>query len=146
MPAARHISRSPCIALAVIATMRGRSPGRPARADAARRLEAVHLGHLHVHQHHVVGLALDRLDRLDAVARQVGAVAHLLQQAQRELLVHDVVLGQQDAQRMARGHAGVDLRLAAGAGRRLGDAVVREQADQRVEQLRLAQRLGQVGG
>ena len=78
---------------------------RPSRRDAPRRLEAVHLGHLHVHQHHVVGLARDRLDRLDAVRRQVGAVAHLLQQAQRQLLVHDVVFGEQDAQRMARGRA-----------------------------------------
>ncbi len=28
MPASRHMSRSPCMAFAVIATMRGRSSGR----------------------------------------------------------------------------------------------------------------------
>ncbi len=42
-----------------------------------------------------------RLDGLDAVASEVGAVAHLLQQTQCQLLVHHVVLGQQDAQRVA---------------------------------------------
>ena len=47
--------------------MRGRSLV-PARVDAARRLEPVHLRHLHVHEDQVVGLALHRLDRLDAVA------------------------------------------------------------------------------
>ena len=43
-----------------MATMRGRSPRPSCARDAARGFEAVHLGHLHVHQHHVVGLALDR--------------------------------------------------------------------------------------
>ena len=122
--------------------MRGRCAGSPARADPARRLEAVHLGHLHVHQHHVVGLALHRLDRLDAVRREVGAIAHLLQQAQRELLVHHVVLGQQDAQRVARRHAAGRAAAWPRVGRP-GRRVVREQADQRVEQVRLADRLGE---
>ena len=145
MPAARHISRSPCMALAVIATMRGRLASGPSRVDAARGFEAIHLGHLHVHQHHIIGLALDALDRLDAIGGQVGAVAHLLQQAQRELLVHHVVLGQEDAQRVAGGHlrvyAGLDWR-----GNAFGRGVVRQKVDQRVEQLALPQRLGQGGG
>ena len=120
MPAARHISRSPCIALAVIATMRGRSSGDHFARDPPRGFEPVHLRHLHVHQHDVVGLPLDRLDGLDAVRREVGAVAHLLQDAQRELLVDDVVLGQQDAQRMARRHRRDRAAACAGAAAALG--------------------------
>ena len=48
MPAARHRSRSPLIASAVIATIHGRSPSGHALDDPAGRLEAVHLGHLDV--------------------------------------------------------------------------------------------------
>ena len=53
-----------------MATIRGCSPGRPPLDDAARGLEPVHLRHLHVHQHQVVGLAVQRLDRFDAVGRR----------------------------------------------------------------------------
>jgi hypothetical protein len=75
--------------------------GRPALHDATRRLEAIHIRHLHVHRHHVVDLALDRLDRLEAVAGHVGPVAELLEQPHREPLVHHIVLGEADAQRPA---------------------------------------------
>ena len=78
-----------------------RSAGQRAQMRA-RRLQPVHLRHLHVHQHHVVGLALDRLDGFQAVGGDVRPVAHLREQAQRQLLVDGVVLGQQDAQRMPR--------------------------------------------
>ena len=61
-------------------------------------------------KHDVVDLALHRFDRLDAVRREVGAVAHLLQETQRELLIDDVVLGEQDAQRMPYGHLGIEPR------------------------------------
>jgi len=64
--------------------------------QAAARLEPVHLRHLHIHQHHVIGLALDAFDRLDAVGRHVGAVAHLRQQAQREFLVHEVIFHEKE--------------------------------------------------
>ena len=125
--------------------MRGRLPFGPARRDPPRRFEPIHLGHLHVHQDHVVGLPPDRLHRLDAVRRQVGAVAHLLQQPHGELLVHDVVFGEQDAQRMARGERGVDLRLGGGL-RGLRRSVVDEQRHERVEQLALVQGLGERRG
>ena len=73
---------------------------RPAGTDPTRRLEPVELGHLDVHEHQVVGLRLERRDRLQPVAGHVRAVAQLLEQAERELLVHRVVLGDQDAQRV----------------------------------------------
>ena len=100
MPAARQASRSSAIALAVMATIQ-RPVVRPARPDPAGRLEAVELGHLDVHQDQVVASPLERGDRLEAVAGDVGRVAHLLEQPERELLVHRVVLGEQDPQRMA---------------------------------------------
>jgi len=69
----------------------------------------------------------------------------LLQQSQRELLVDHVVFGQQDAQRVARGRLRIHARL--GRGLRLsGCAVAPQQRDQGVEELALAQRLGQGGG
>ena len=68
MPAARQRSRSPCIACAVSATIGVRAAGRASRrADRRRRLEAVHLRHLHVHQHDVEALRRAPLDRLAAV-------------------------------------------------------------------------------
>ena len=80
MPAARQASRSSPKALAVSAMIGVR--GRPLRgfggADAARRLDAVELGHVHVHQHEIVGRAgvarrSECLDRRGAVrARRSG--------------------------------------------------------------------------
>ena len=67
MPAAKQASRSSGSAFAVIAMMRGRRVGRPPLADPARGVETVELRHLHVHQHDVVGLPLERVDRLETV-------------------------------------------------------------------------------
>ena len=82
--------------------------GPPAFEDAARGLDAVHLRHLHVAEQQVVRLPFERLDRLDAVAGDVGAVAQLLQHPQRQGLVHGVVLGQQDPERMLRAEFRID--------------------------------------
>jgi hypothetical protein len=58
--------------LAVIAMMRGRRSAADVRShDRARGLDAVHLGHLDVHQHHVVGVAKHRVQRVAAVADHV---------------------------------------------------------------------------
>ena len=77
MPAARHCSRSPGIAFAVMAMIGDVPAGRRlAPADRARGLVAVHLRHLAVHQDDVVAAcARTRLDRLDAVRHDVDAVA-----------------------------------------------------------------------
>ena len=53
MPASRHRSRSPVIARAVSATIGMWPPVLLPRADQAGRFEAVHLRHVHVHQHEV---------------------------------------------------------------------------------------------
>ena len=71
-------------------------------------------------------LRLERRDRLQPVAGHVRAVAQLLEQAERELLVHRVVLGEQDAQRVAvaeEGRARRGLRVVDGLVRIGEDAV-----------------------
>ena len=83
MPAARQRSRSPFIAWAVMA-MSGMCPpvALLAGADRGGRLEAVHLGHLHVHQHQVERLpARARRAPRGRCAATVDRVARLLEQA-----------------------------------------------------------------
>ena len=67
-------------------------------ADQAGRLEAAHLGHVHVHQHQVEALLLHRLDRFAPVLRHPHRVPALGQDAERQLLVDRVVLRQEDAE------------------------------------------------
>ena len=75
------------------------APRRPLQTpDGRRRLEPVHLRHLHVHQHQVERRPADRLERLDPRGGDRDGVPALLQEAHRELLVDHVVLGQEDAQ------------------------------------------------
>ena len=71
------------------------------RADGGRRLEAVHLRHLHVHEHHVEAFLRERIERRPAAADHRRHVAGLLEQAQHQLLVDHIVLGEQEAQRTA---------------------------------------------
>ena len=107
MPAARH-------RLAVaLHRVRGHrhDPDRtvgPAGADLAGCLEPVELGHLDVHEHDVILGSLEGCDGLEPVGRHVGRVAHPLEQPKRELLVHGVVLGQQDSERMADAELPID--------------------------------------
>jgi hypothetical protein len=75
---------------------------RPFRDDPPRRIQAVELGHLHVHQDDVVRLGFECRDRLQPVHRDVSAVAERFEQTQRHLLVHGVVLGEQDPPRRPR--------------------------------------------
>ena len=76
-----------------------------AAADRPRRLVAVEVGHLAVHQHRrVVGLG-DRLDRLAAVAHDVGAEAALVEHPHGEQLVDLAVLGDEDQRRLLAEHA-----------------------------------------
>jgi hypothetical protein len=67
-------------------------------ANHRRRLEAVHLGHLDIHQHEVEVLPLQGGDYLVAVARYLDHVPPLLKRADCHSLVDRVVFGQQDAQ------------------------------------------------
>ena len=117
-----------------MATIRGRRLARPAPVDLPGGLEAVELRHLHVHQHHVVGLSLDGVDGLEPVGRHVGPVPHLPEEPERDLLVDHVVLGQEDAERVAGGQVRIELPPRHAA---LGhvDRLLGQDRDQRVEEL-----------
>ena len=70
MPAARHASRSPAIAFAVMADDPRPGGVRPARPDPAGGLQAIQLGHLDVHEDDVVVDRLDARDGLEPVPRR----------------------------------------------------------------------------
>ena len=143
-----HARRQTQLAVALHRVGRHRDDPRspvsgPASGDLPRGFEPVHLWHLDVHQHEIVRLPLDGLDGFETVGRDVGAVSHLLEQAERQLLVHDIVLGHEDPQGMAARHLGIELE----PGRRPlvhADRLARENPDERIEQLRRLDRLRQV--
>ena len=70
--------------------------------DDGRHLETVHLGHLDVHQRHVIAARGERIEGGAAVADDGDGVAHLVEQPQHQPLVDHVVFGEQKTQRVAR--------------------------------------------
>ena len=122
--------------------------GGPALADLARGFQAVHLRHLHIEEQDVVGLLLQRLEDFHAVVGEVSAITQLVQDAQADLLVDGIVIGQEQAQGQAAGEVGVERRR---DGRFLLALDLDAQgAAQGVEQLRRADRFvdgdGNAGG
>src|SRR5687768_2152672 len=67
--------------------------------DGRRRLEAVHLRHLDVHQDEIELLPLQRVERALSAGHDHHRVPRLLQQHRREQRVDGVVLRQQHVQR-----------------------------------------------
>lgn len=74
-------------------------------ADAASGLQAVEVGHLHVHEHEVHGLALNGLNGAEAVLGEEHAVAFAFEDGAEEGLGGRPVLGHEDG-----GGAGGGLR------------------------------------
>ena len=114
-------------------------------AQHAGRLEAVDLGHLHIHQDQVVAAALAFRDRLRAVDSDVDLEAGRAQELERHFLVHDVVFGEKDAcaaaglaQRVEIGDARPALLAGRGKGRASGHRL-----DQRIVERRCRHRLDQ---
>ena len=119
MPAARQRSRSPCMACAVSAMIGTRAAPAASRSRMhGRRLEAVHLGHLHVHQdQRRIGRAMARVHRLAAVGGDGDRGARAsCRMADATQLVDRVVLGEQDAQRVPRRAAARPSSAAPGRG------------------------------
>ena len=65
-------------------------------ADAGGGFKAVHLRHLQIHQDEIELLRGSGFDRTQSVARHQDGVSHLLYGSLRELLIDDVVFGEQD--------------------------------------------------
>jgi hypothetical protein len=76
-------------------------------SNAPRRLEPVHLGHLDVHEDDVVPRCLKRGEGLDAVRRDVRAVAKPREELEGHLPVHLVVLDEEHA-KFVRGRRALD--------------------------------------
>ncbi len=109
-------------------------------ANRRRRLEAVHLRHLNVHQHQIERRVLQRLHRFPAVACDRRRVAPLFQDAYRQPLVYRVVLGNKDTQMGRIDRQGrLRIRRAHSGRRRI------QRVQDRIQQFRLLQRLGQIG-
>ena len=70
---------------------------RLARADKTRRFEAVHAGHLRIHQHRVVGIVAGFLKRLPARFHRVHRKTCFLEKNDRQFLVDQIVFGNQDS-------------------------------------------------
>jgi hypothetical protein len=67
------------------------------------RVKAVQLGHLYVHKNYVVGLSAQGFQHLKTVGGEVGPVSEAVQHGQGNLLVHEVVFGQQHADPLMAG-------------------------------------------
>ncbi len=74
------------------ARLRDSTPG----ANGPRGFVAVHLRHVAIHQNHVVKNALDRGERLATVADAIRLIAELLQRAGGDLLIHRIILRDQN--------------------------------------------------
>ena len=97
MPASRHALTSSANALAVSAMIGMRGPGAAERADRARRLEPVHLGHAHVHEHDVEGCPACACSSASRPFGRDGDVdVEALHQLGEHELIGGVVLREQD--------------------------------------------------
>ena len=64
------------------------------------RFKTTHLRHLYIHQNHVEGLFLHRFQRYQSILRQHHCVAPFLQQPRNQPLVHNIVFGHKDRERL----------------------------------------------
>ena len=100
-----HASRQTAVALLHRSVRRHRNNrqlGEAAvSANARRSLVTVHLGHLQIHQHHVVWRRRRTLKQdvysLAAIVRHINRRARALQEFDSDLLIDLVVFGEQDA-------------------------------------------------
>jgi hypothetical protein len=85
------------MALAVMATM-GVRRRVPAGGGFFRRVDAAHIRHLHVHQDDIVLFFRRHHQRLNTVIRDVDPVAAFRQHRDRDLLIDQIVLGEENVQ------------------------------------------------
>ena len=80
-----------------------------ALADNLGGFKATHFRHHDIHEDHVVRLAIERRQRFQPIDGQIGAITHLLQEPQGDLLVDGVIIGEQHSQREAGSQGGIEL-------------------------------------
>ena len=111
--------------------------------DGGQRREAIHVGHLEVHQHEIEVLAFERLQRGPPGPGHHDRMSLALHQPDGQPLVHDVVLRQQDAETMStlpEHVTGHEVRRLARPGQSAGGR------QDRLEQLSLRDRRAEVSG
>ena len=77
--------------------------------DAGGGIEAVHFWHLAVHENQIIAVVAQGFHAGEAIADDLRSIAEATQQAGDELLVHGIVLGDEDAQRVLLAEGGIEL-------------------------------------
>ena len=95
-----HARRQTAFAITLHGIGGKRADGRPASAPLTAsndgcRLEAIHIGHLAIHQHQIVFPFLQSLHSLASIDHRVGSQPEFLEQPQRDPLVDFVIFSQQ---------------------------------------------------
>jgi len=68
----------------------------PVANNGPRGLQAVHVGHLHIHEDQIVGLFPEKRESLSSVPSHISGIPHLPQDEKHELLVHRIVFGHEN--------------------------------------------------
>jgi hypothetical protein len=124
----------------------GRLPAASLRTMCAGGFQAVHFGHLHIHQHDIVASGVPALAALPGRWRRHRRGSPGARAYEGQLLVDGVVFGQQDAQGDALAQVGVEQRRERPCLLQDGTAVLLDQdIGQHVVQLRWFDRFAQDG-
>ena len=68
------------------------------RADQAGSFEAVHFGHLDIHEYEVVAVLFELFEDFFTIGGHAWVVTHFIEDDEGQLLVDRVVFGQEDTQ------------------------------------------------
>jgi hypothetical protein len=71
--------------------------------DEACGFEAVHFGHLDIHEYEVVAILLELFEDFFSIGGHAWIITHFIEDDEGQLLVDGVVLGQEDAERIFPG-------------------------------------------
>src|SRR6266702_5257279 len=75
-----------------------RSRGALKKPDGSGGIEAIHLGHLHIHKNNVEGQFFDEFQRSFTRARYAHGMPPLFKKANGQYLIHRIILGHQDTE------------------------------------------------
>lgn len=107
MPAAETLLAVPHEGIARHGDDDGSLVAGPAVVEVLGAFEAVHFGHLHVQEEDIERFLFQRPDDLLTIGGKLRAIAEFVQDAEANLLIDRVVVGQEDAQGEAAGKVGI---------------------------------------